>query len=62
MEPPEKIALQCETLRVHLKEQGLERAVQLMSVPERGDARKLIRDALATHSRLLMGELVERTS
>jgi hypothetical protein len=62
MEPPEKIALQCELLRVQLKENGLERTVQLMDVAQRGEARKLIRDALATHARLLTGELVERTS
>ena len=36
----------CHKLRADLKEHGLEHAVRLMTVQERGEARRLIRDAL----------------
>lgn len=43
----------CEALRAKLKEFGLEHAVRLMSVEERGEARRLIRDALKVYAETL---------
>jgi hypothetical protein len=37
-------------LRDSLKQHGLEHAVRLMTVPERGEARKLMRDALKLYA------------
>ena len=45
MKPSEKIEA-CNKLRADLKANGLERTVQLMDVAQRGDARRLIREAL----------------
>ncbi|MDB5177556.1 MAG: hypothetical protein JWN75_1224 [Candidatus Saccharibacteria bacterium] len=46
-------ATQARELRDRLKEQGLEQTVRTMTVPERGDARKLMRDALKVYADLL---------
>lgn len=51
-----------EALRKHLKENGLEHGIRIMSVEERGEARRRIRAALEVYGRALKGELVERSS
>lgn len=62
MDPSAHIALRCGELRKALKEHGLEHTVRLLTNDERTMARRLIRDALETHQRLMNGELVARTS
>lgn len=47
-----------EKLRADLKEHGLEHAVRLMSVAERGEARRCIRNALAAYVLKLINDKV----
>lgn len=47
----------CEELRASLKNNGLFEAIRLMSVEERGLARRAIRNALETQIKWRKGEL-----